>query len=361
MGLTPVLARRRYGIGHTRAEEFSRSTPPTTLRGQPPVIFTFTPNPSVDVTFTVDNFTAGEVIRVRARSREPGGKGINVAHTVLKAGESTLALAPAHETDPFVALAHKAAIPLHTIAVEGHVRANSTITDAAGVTTKLNEQGARLTPATIAALEEAVATHAPKANAVVLAGSLPPGAPRDWYSTLVAIVRRANPDALIAVDTSDEPLIALGEGLEDSTPDIIKPNGYELGQLAGVDGQTLEDAAARGDLAAVVEVAQYVVSRGVPELLVTFGGAGACLVTSRGAWVATPPPAHVRSTVGAGDSALAGYVLARMRGQDYPEALRHSVAYGTAAASNPGTAIPTPDDLDLARTVVSVFPSHDGK
>ncbi|KAA8745081.1 1-phosphofructokinase family hexose kinase [Corynebacterium tuscaniense] len=322
------------------------------------MIFTFTPNPSVDVTFTVDSLTAGEVIRVTTSSREPGGKGINVAHALLKAGESVLALAPAHDTDPFVALAHEAHIPLRTVAVDGNVRANTTITDATGVTTKLNEQGARLTPDTIAALEDAVATSAAMSDVVVLAGSLPPGAPYDWYSTLVAVVRQANSDALIAVDTSDEPLIALSEGMDQGTPDIIKPNGYELGQLAGIDGHTLEDAASNGDLCYVVEVARSVVCRGVPELLVTLGSAGACLVTADGAWVATPPPSLIRSTVGAGDSALAGYVLARIRGLDSPEALRHSVAYGTAAASNPGTAIPTPHDLDLEHTVVSTFPNQ---
>lgn len=327
----------------------------------PSVIFTFTPNPSIDVTYAVDQLTAGEVIRVTSSSREPGGKGINVAHTLLKAGEQTLALAPANDRDPFVMLTHKAGIPLHTVVVDGCVRTNTTITDTAGVTTKLNESGAQLNPETIAELEEAVEVNAAQADVVVFAGSLPPGAPRDWYSTLVATARRAHPSALIAVDTSDEPLIALGEGLESISPDIMKPNGYELGQLAGVDGQMLEEAASRGDLRPVVDVACTVLARGVPELLVTLGGAGACLVTADGVWSATPPPAQIRSTVGAGDSALAGYVFARMHGMDYPEALRYSVAYGTAAASNPGTAIPTPDDLDLARTIVKAVSRATGE
>lgn len=123
----------------------------------------------------------------------------------------------------------------------------------------------------------------------------------------------------------------------------------------------LEEAASRGDLRPVVDVACTVLARGVPELLVTLGGAGACLVTADGVWSATPPPAQIRSTVGAGDSALAGYVFARMHGMDYPEALRYSVAYGTAAASNPGTAIPTPDDLDLARTIVKAVSRATGE
>lgn len=316
------------------------------------MILTFTPNPSIDATLTVESLTLGEVIRVSSSSREPGGKGINVSNAAVKAGATTCALAPAHDNDPFTALARAADIPLRTVSVDGKVRTNTTITDANGVTTKLNEAGATLSAETLSKLETELADASAPADAVVLAGSLPPGAPRDWYPTLVQKVRTANPNALIAVDTSDEPLIALGEKVESGAPDIIKPNGLELGQLAGVNGHELEERAADGDLEQVVTVARTLVERGIKEVLVTLGGAGACLITAEGAWAATPPPAQVRSTVGAGDSSLAGYVLARIEGLEYPGALRRAVAYGTAAASNPGTEIPGPGDIDTDRTDV---------
>ena len=77
------------------------------------------------------------------------------------------------------------------------------------------------------------------------------------------------------------------------------------------------------------------------------------LVTADEAWAATPPPITLRSTVGAGDSSLSGYILARRSGASYSEALRQAVAYGSAAAALPGTQIPTPEELDIEHTTVS--------
>ena len=69
------------------------------------------------------------------------------------------------------------------------------------------------------------------------------------------------------------------------------------------------------------------------------------LVTGEGAWFAAAPPTDVRSTVGAGDSAVAGYILAHVRGLDPASCLASSIAYGSATASLPGTTLPTPADL----------------
>lgn len=306
---------------------------------------------------SIESLDAGDVLRVSESRREPGGKGINVSNAVLKAGESTLAIVPAADTDPFTALATAAGIPLRTVPVDDAVRTNTAVTETNGRTTKFNEPGARLTDASLNALQEALADSAASATAkaAVLAGSLPPGAPTDWYAHLVRTLRDANSDLLIAVDTSDEPLRQLGKKLEEGAPDVVKPNAFELGQLAGLDGTELERQADNGDVNAVVDAAKELVSKGIREVLVTLGGAGACLVTPEGAWHASTPPAQVNSTVGAGDSSLAGYILARLDGKSYPDALRNAVAYGTAAAAKPGTGIPSPEDIDLARTEVRVI------
>ncbi|MDN6619689.1 MAG: PfkB family carbohydrate kinase, partial [Corynebacterium variabile] len=125
--------------------------------------------------------------------------------------------------------------------------------------------------------------------------------------------------------------------------------------LTDTDGLALEKAAKEGDFSGVVEAARVVVKRGIDEVLVTLGGAGAVLVTAQGAWKATPPPVTVRSTVGAGDSSLAGYILARKAGKDFAAALSQSVAYGTAAAGLPGTQIPAPETLNIEETTVSLL------
>lgn len=329
-----------------------RTDTPRAGKDSYPVIITFTANPSVDATMRINTLAPGGVLRVEDSTREPGGKGINVSHAVLKAGKDTLAIAPAGEDDPFIALAAAADIPLRTVPIPGRVRTNTTVAEADGRTTKLNEPGAPLDDAALTALKAQLTEAAAEADAVVLAGSLPPGAPGDWYSQLIGALRSENRDVLIAVDTSDEPLRQLGHNLDSAAPDVVKPNAFELGQLTGIDGDALERKAENGELDEVVKAARELVDKRINEVLVTLGGAGACLVTAAGAWHASPPPAQVQSTVGAGDSSLAGYLLARLDGKDYAEALRHAVAYGTAAAANPGTEIPSPNDLDLSRTHV---------
>ncbi len=93
--------------------------------------------------------------------------------------------------------------------------------------------------------------------------------------------------------------------------------------------------------------------RGVGGVLATLGAAGAVLVDGNGAWMATPPPITPRSTVGAGDSSLAGYLRADVGGADAPGRLRMAVAYGSAAASLPGSALPAPAQIDLDAVRVS--------
>ena len=148
----------------------------------------------------------------------------------------------------------------------------------------------------------------------------------------------------IAVDTSGAALRAV---VDEASPDLIKPNDEELAELVGVALESGADLAA-----AVLPVARALVPAKVAAALVTLGAAGAVLVNADGAWQATPPRIRVVSTVGAGDSSLAGYVLADVDGDDPAGRLRRSVKYGAAAASLPGTQAPTPDDLPEGEVIV---------
>ncbi|EEI16767.1 1-phosphofructokinase family hexose kinase [Corynebacterium lipophiloflavum] len=323
------------------------------------MIITFTPNPSIDATLELDFLERGGVNRTISAHREAGGKGINVSHACTNASRDTLAIAPCGPTDPFTLICRNAGIPLKGVPIAGAIRTNTTLTEGDGSTTKVNETGPQLRDEDVARISDVlISTVAEtRADAVVMAGSLPPGAPLSWYSTLAQAVRKACPGAVIAVDTSDAPLAALGRQLRAASPDVIKPNAFELAQLTGADGDALERQAASGDYRSIVHQARKLISDGVKEVLVTLGSAGACLVTATGAWAATAPPMTTRSTVGAGDCALAGYIMARVEGAELNECLRRSVAYGSAAAAKPGTGIPTPDEVDTANThVVALEP-----
>jgi 1-phosphofructokinase len=318
------------------------------------MIVTLTAHPSLDRTITLPaSLQVGEVQGADSAREDAGGKGINVARALAAAGEECTAVVPIAPGDPFQALLRDAALEesaLHTclVPVRGRVRANLAITDPAGVTTKLNLPGARLSPDEVAAVVDATVAASAHAAWLVLAGSLPPGVGDDFYVRVIRAVRDAHGTAapLIAVDTSGPALAAV---VAEGAPDLIKPNDDEL---AGLAGTRLEGS----DPAAVLAVARSLVPARVGAALVTLGAQGAVLVTADGAWTAGPPPIQVVSTVGAGDSSLAGYVLAATRQAAPEERLRHAIRYGAAAASLPGSQAPTPADLPAGDVTVTRLP-----
>jgi 1-phosphofructokinase len=304
-------------------------------------IVTLTANPSLDRTLALPGPLAeGAVMRLLSASTEPGGKGVNVARAVAAAGEDAVPVLPAAAHDPIVLALADHGLPLVTVPVEAPVRTNYTLAAPDGTTTKLNEPGAALDEVTRAALAEALRLHAADARWVALSGSLPPGTPVGWYAELVALLKGTG--ARVAVDTSGEPLGALLAGGPEAAPHLLKPNAEELAWLAGTsEAEVLTDPDVA--LAAVRTLHE----RGVAEVLLTLGGDGAVLSTADGGlWSARPPRITVRSTVGAGDCSLAGYLLADLAGAPPAERLRSAVAYGAASASLPGSAVPVPAQVD---------------
>jgi 1-phosphofructokinase len=316
------------------------------------MIVTVTPNPSIDRTATLSApLTRGAVHRVSSVTSEPGGKGVNVARALTLAGLDAVAVLPAPANDPLVAALTAAAVPFRCVPTSGAVRTNLAITEHDGTTTKLNEPGAALDAAALDALTRSVAASAQSAAWVVLSGSLPPGVPDHWYADVVALLEPY--PCRVAIDTSDGPLAALVESFDRAAPDLIKPNAEELAGVLGYSPQALEAAVAQGDPEPVVSAARQLVDRGVGAVLATLGAAGAVLVDETGSWMATPPPIVARSTVGAGDASLAGYIRADAGGAVPPQRLQMAVAYGSAAAALPGSALPTPAQIDLAAVRVT--------
>ncbi|GAA5199058.1 1-phosphofructokinase [Microbacterium jejuense] len=302
------------------------------------MIVTLTANPSLDRTVTLPApLQVGDVQAARSAREDAGGKGINVARAVVAAGAACVAVLPLAVDDPFDTALRGSGLDAHRVPVAGHVRANLTITDPAGITTKLNLPGARLAPDEISAVVDATVVASAGADWLVLAGSLPPGVPDDFYVRVIGAVRAVHGAQAprIAVDAAGPALAAV---VAHGHPDLIKPNDDELGELVGT---SLDGA----DAKTVLDVARALVPDRVGAALVTLGARGAALIEADGAWGAVPPPIRVVSTVGAGDSSLAGYVLAESGGGTPDERLRLAVRYGAAAASLPGTQAPAPGDL----------------
>jgi 1-phosphofructokinase len=293
------------------------------------MIVTVTPNPSLDRTVELAGLVRGEVHRALSGRLDPGGKGVNVARALTRAGVDALAVMPSGRAPGgrLNGLLDALGVPAVTVPIHGATRSNITLVEPDGTTTKINETGPVLTPEEVGELTELAVARSRGADWLVTCGSLPEGMPIDFHATLA---RRAG--TKVAVDTSGAPLAAAVA----ARPDLVKPNLEELAELVGRPLDSLGD---------VLAAARELRAGGVGAVLVSLGAGGALLVEESGEYHAATPPVTVRSTVGAGDATLAGFLAAGGAG---PDALTRAVAYGAAACRLPGSEMPGPHELPLA-------------
>jgi 1-phosphofructokinase len=294
------------------------------------MIVTLTLNPSLDRTLELPVLERGRVLRAAAAHLDPGGKGVNVTRALLANGFESCAVLPCGgpEGQELARMLAADQVAAAAVPVAGHTRSNITLVErTTGTVTKINEPGGALTAAEFDGVAAAVLDRVHTADWVVLCGSLPPGLGPDTYADLTR--RFATAGAQVAVDTSGP---ALRAALA-AEPDLVKPNREELAEAVGRD---------LPDLAAVVEAAQALRELGARAVLVSLGPEGAVLVDASGSCMARGPRLAPRSTVGAGDALLAGYLAAGGAG---PKALLEALAWGGAAVRLPGSRMPGPGDI----------------
>lgn len=320
------------------------------------MIVTLTANPSLDRTVELGGpLERGEVQRAVSVRQESGGKGVNVARALRASGLETLAVLPGDASDPVLAGLAATGVPFAALPIGAPLRSNVALTEPDGVTTKVNEPGPALSAEQQEALLSLLVDRARGAAWVVLAGSLPPGVPADFYATAAQRLRAAADGSAprIAVDSSGAPLAASLQG----KPELLKPNADELAELAAMVG--LHDAGTPAELEAspgrAAKAARALVDAGIGAVLATLGSQGAVLVTAEGAWHATHSPIKAVSTVGAGDSSLAGFLLADSTGADDEGRLRQAVAHGAAAASLPGSTVPAVNQTTPSAVTVTAL------
>jgi len=281
------------------------------------VIVTVTPNPSIDRTIQIDRLDRGRMIRARAATSEAAGKGLNVSLALATEGFDTSAVFPLAADSATVYLRLLAdAVPITAVPVQGATRVNVSLVEPDGTVTKVNEPGPQLGPDDVEAIIAAASAVA-GSGWIVGCGSLPPGAPVDFYARLAAL---GSEERRIAVDTSGE---ALGAAVCAGAA-LVKPNSAELEQLVGRPLATIGD---------VIAAARELIERGAHAVLVSLGPDGALLVDARTASHAEASIDDVVNTVGAGDALLAGF-LAAGGGSD---ALGNAIAWSVAAIRSPGT------------------------
>ncbi|GGT37792.1 1-phosphofructokinase [Streptomyces chromofuscus] len=301
------------------------------------MILTVTPNPSLDRTYEVPSLERGGVIRAGGERMDPGGKGVNVSRAVAAAGRRTVAVLPlGGAPGALVAdLLDAQGIKVAPVPIAGATRSNIALAEADGVLTKINAPGPELSAQEQELLFQTVRAEARDTDWIACCGSLPRGLAPSWYAELVARAHAGG--ARIALDTSGRALL---EALRER-PDVVKPNAEELSEAVGRPLATVGDA---------LKAAEELRERGARAVLASLGADGQLLVDSAGIWFGTARVDVVRSNVGAGDSSLAGFLIAGGYG---PKALASAIAHGAAAVRLPGSVMPTPDDLDPAAVTVT--------
>ena len=311
------------------------------------MIVTLTANPSLDRTVALSGpLERGAVQRALAVTTEPGGKGVNVARVVSAAGQLSVAVLPGAHDDPLVLALRDSGLTHRAVPVPGHARANLTLSEPDGTTTKVNEPGGPLDAAVLEALTEVLVREAAGARWAVLAGSLPPGVPDDWYAELC--VRLAATGASVAVDTSGDPCAPCSPGRPCRRCSSPTPRSSPRRPAPRPTSSTTSAPPSR-------RRRRWSTAAWGPSWPPSARGAP-CSSTPDGAWTATPPRVRPRSTVGAGDAALAGYLLADLTGAGPADRLRSAVAHGAAAVPCPAPPCPSPHDL--APDLVVVRPSR---
>lgn len=305
-------------------------------------IITITFNPAIDKSTTVPALIPEKKLMCTKPVYEPGGGGVNVARAIKKLGGTATAiyLAGGYTGKAFTQLLNKEGIDSIIAEIKENTRENLIVYE-----TSSNQQYRFGMPGPSILEQEwqqclQHIENIKEADFIIVSGALPQGIPLAVFSKIASVARSIN--AKLIVDTSGEALMeAVQAGLY-----LIKPNLAELSSLVGKEGLNIER---------VDEAAREVINKGKCEVVVvSMGAAGAMLVTGNRAIHIMPPAVKIKSTVGAGDSMLAGIVLSLAQNKSIEEAAQYGVACGTAATMNAGTELCRKEDADHLYKLIQV-------
>jgi 6-phosphofructokinase 2 len=297
-------------------------------------IITLTFSPCIDKTTSVPELIPEKKLKCSSPTLEPGGGGINVARAIKKLGGEAIAVYPAggYTGKHFNALLEKENVSAIIIETKNETRENIIVVDESkNQQYRFGMPGTQLTEGEWQQCLDMIE----KENGIefiVASGSLPPGVPLDIYASLAKISKKKN--AKLIVDTSGEALkLAADEGVY-----LLKPNLGELASLLSIE---------KIDIDNVVNFGKELIHKGRCEVLVvSMGERGAILIAKNEDHYIIPPHVKRKSTVGAGDSMVAGLVLALSKKLSYKDVLKYGISCGTAATMNSGTQLCKREDVE---------------
>ena len=304
------------------------------------MILTITLNPCIDKSSTAEIMKPEAKLRCTEVVNEPGGGGINVSKALQKLESPSVALFPAggHNGNMLCALLKERNILFHAVDTKVETRENWTVLE-----TSTNNQfrftfpGRQVLEETIKTLIDQVRSFAPQY--VVASGSLPPGLPDYFYGLIVK--NAASVGAKCIVDTSGPAL----QALKGKKAYLIKPNIGELCNMLNVGWL---------DISEVPVAARQAIADGFAEIIVvSIGPKGAWLVSREESYFVQAPPVVKKSTVGAGDSMVAGITYFLQKNKSLQEAIRFGVACGSAATMNDGSQLFDKEDAEKLFEMIS--------
>lgn len=302
-------------------------------------ILTITLNPALDMSTTVDRVRPEDKLRCEVPVVDPGGGGINVARAVGELGGRAMALiamAGFHGQQLLNELHDEPIVPI-AFPTPGETRQSLAVIDReTGEQYRFVMPGPVWTPelahGALTAIDRAMGDGA----WVVLSGSQPPGVPQHFPTNLAAVVEERG--GKLVLDTSGKALKAL-LGVGSARQHVLRLDGAESEELAGRALKSMHD---------VADFAQELVQRGVAEVVVlALGAEGSLLVEGENRWHAKTEPVEVRSKVGAGDSFVGAFTLAKSRGAAWEEALVQGVAAASSAVMSDATALCVRADVEM--------------
>ncbi|MBB4815779.1 MULTISPECIES: 1-phosphofructokinase [Pseudomonas] len=296
-------------------------------------ILTLTLNPALDLTVRLARLEPGEVNRSETLLTHAAGKGVNVAQVLADLGHQLTVggFLGADNPQAFDALIARRGFADAFIRVPGETRSNIKIAEQDGRVTDINAPGPQVSEQAQQALLNQLTLIAPGHDAVVVAGSLPRGVSAQWLHDV--LVQLKGLGLKVALDTSGE---ALRAGLR-AGPWLVKPNTEELADALDCPTDSLEQQR---------QAAQRLHAQGVEHVVVSHGADGVNWFSPTLALHATPPKVSVASTVGAGDSLLAGMLHGLLSGEGPEQTLRRATAIAAMAVTQIGFGIS--DDAQLA-------------
>lgn len=292
-------------------------------------IYTLTLNPAYDVHAFAKTLTLNCENLAQIESREAGGKGVNISRALCNGQipNTAIVVLGKENGDEFKnAISTMDCVLLEK---EGRIRENLTFHLENGTETRISFAGF---PVDDGILEEVLDNIAIKNDTIVtFTGRVPSGVGKDRVKEFLKALQKQG--TRIVLDSKSFTV----EDIFEIKPWLIKPNQEEISEYLGCEIKTLEQ---------VLEKAAIFTERGIINTMVTLGEKGAALLTQDKAYIATCPQIDAISTIGAGDSTIAGFIAGAYAGESANECLKTAVSFGTAACMTAGTLPPQKEDID---------------